>query len=958
MTRMRPTVPVRNPFPPYTPPTITPTPNPRQNFRPVRIPTPTRSEPRTVTLTGAQGNVPLAYGRQRLGGEILFAHSQENIVLWLVVGLCRGEVDSFVSLTVNDKPAASYSPSLELNYWFHRGEAGQVVDPNLAAVLPSWNEPLAGICYGVVRLVVADGRWPSLPPQMQWEFKGLKCYDLANLAGPKVYSENLWVQDYNYMRHADGGALPEAAIHTADWITAAAVANEAMSDASKRYEYHALITDDVSVDDTLQQFCVAGDGYRYLDGEKYRLFLDRPAASSATLTDADLLRQAYSIERDDPFAKPNHVVVNFTDEADAWNEKPLPEEQKTAAAASGAEDLITATYNLPGIHRRGQARRKAIFFLNNLVFDAVLRRTARATGVSLLPGAVVTADLKAKGIVQDFRVIPVTKNPDHTYEVELLEYNAARYSDTVVTDTSRIKSTFPDQFATPPWPGLVVTTGKATSDGAQTTTWETIPVRSTAMWGAAYWSQVNCGTVTLANLNNGAYAVKALDFNVAGESIVKLDLGVGNAKTFREVIVSTGGAGVDWYVEYSDNDSAWTSVGMFDGSGLGPHLVNAAGANPDAAYLRIVCAFANVGSHRYWRLRQTASTAVAADVAEIQFYEWLGEWPYADSVVLCASGDDPATASVASEVPAVKSIATQELGHYTLTITGLNGSGYSGSGSQSSQLHVLSQAGLLGYGVAQEYSMAFMAQASTTGWAPDYLLHGQGALTLANGANNDVAVPSTVTLLRVTGPTGAFSLSGIVAKDGTNNTDEGGRLFVLVNASSQVMTLTHDATSTAANRLSCPDATDFTVASGRRVLLSYDSAASRWLVLPLSTATGDMTLAGAQTVTGEKTFTGNVKVGSSGVALKAILSFTSALDFFSTAEGGITQANISATGVASGDIIMGMDWYGYQFSNPGWYILGAFVASTNTITVIGINKTGGTNNPASTNITILVGDVT
>jgi hypothetical protein len=70
-----------------------------------------------------------------------------------------------------------------------------------------------------------------------------------------------------------------------------------------------------------------------------------------------------------------------------------------------------------------------------------------------------------------------------------------------------------------------------------------------------------------------------------------------------------------------------------------------------------------------------------------------------------------------------------------------------------------------------------------------------GAFAASNGANNNIALPSK-SFIRITGPTGAFSISGI-AKPA--NPD--GRVVILYNTTSQHMTITDDATSTAANRI-------------------------------------------------------------------------------------------------------------------------------------------------------------
>jgi len=101
-------------------------------------------------------------------------------------------------------------------------------------------------------------------------------------------------------------------------------------------------------------------------------------------------------------------------------------------------------------------------------------------------------------------------------------------------------------------------------------------------------------------------------------------------------------------------------------------------------------------------------------------------------------------------------------------------------------------------------------------------------LTLANGANSNVSLGTTAySFYRITGPTGAFSLNGLVPV-----TTADGQIVTLENTTSQTFTINHDVTSTAANRIYCPGATDL-VLSGQyaSVTLSYNKTQSRWIVI-------------------------------------------------------------------------------------------------------------------------------
>lgn len=99
-------------------------------------------------------------------------------------------------------------------------------------------------------------------------------------------------------------------------------------------------------------------------------------------------------------------------------------------------------------------------------------------------------------------------------------------------------------------------------------------------------------------------------------------------------------------------------------------------------------------------------------------------------------------------------------------------------------------------------------------------------VTAANGANNDVALQSNVTTLRLTGPTGAFSLSGLTG-------GVSGRRLDIISAVAQTLTITNDATSTAANRILTNTGADVvcTATENATVSLLYDGTVSRWRIV-------------------------------------------------------------------------------------------------------------------------------
>jgi hypothetical protein len=97
------------------------------------------------------------------------------------------------------------------------------------------------------------------------------------------------------------------------------------------------------------------------------------------------------------------------------------------------------------------------------------------------------------------------------------------------------------------------------------------------------------------------------------------------------------------------------------------------------------------------------------------------------------------------------------------------------------------------------------------------------ALALANGVNDDIAIGNH-SFVRITGPTGAFSISSL-------GTPYDGKIVTLLNTTAFAMTITNAAgTGTAANRIVTSTNANLVGTAGNQtsVTLIYDSTTTRW----------------------------------------------------------------------------------------------------------------------------------
>lgn len=97
-------------------------------------------------------------------------------------------------------------------------------------------------------------------------------------------------------------------------------------------------------------------------------------------------------------------------------------------------------------------------------------------------------------------------------------------------------------------------------------------------------------------------------------------------------------------------------------------------------------------------------------------------------------------------------------------------------------------------------------------------------LTLANGANTDLAIPAGGNIFYVSGPSGAFNITGFAG--GVD-----GRIIEIINLVAQNMTFTHQATSAAGNQITTLTGSDVATTAAGYGKLYYDGTTSKWILL-------------------------------------------------------------------------------------------------------------------------------
>lgn len=124
-------------------------------------------------------------------------------------------------------------------------------------------------------------------------------------------------------------------------------------------------------------------------------------------------------------------------------------------------------------------------------------------------------------------------------------------------------------------------------------------------------------------------------------------------------------------------------------------------------------------------------------------------------------------------------------------------------------------------------SGTFSGDITTTGTVnTGGLVTNEQAVVMANGANSNVSLNAGTTVVRITGPTGVFNITGFTG--GTS-----GRILYVYSTVSQTLTWTNDATSTASNRILTQTGADVACNTSEvtSAVLVYDGTSSRWRVM-------------------------------------------------------------------------------------------------------------------------------
>ncbi|MBP3958332.1 hypothetical protein J8F10_24045 [Gemmata sp. G18] len=343
---------------------------------------------RSVTVRSSVESHKIVYGRARVSGPLVFAHTarginflgdavdRDNAFLHLVIPLAGHEVDSIGDIYLNDEVvpldgngwASSGSYFTEGNAWVrvlkYTGAADQVASTELIHECPSlWTEAhrLRGIAYIYVRLQYSIDVFPNGIPNISAVVDGKKLYDPRT--GLTVWSDNaaLCIRDYLTADYGFGCEADE--IDDSYFIAAANVCDESVTLASgstqARYTCNGVADTATAPLENLQQLVTSLAGaVTYVQGafRCHAAAYDTPAGSITTAIMAGPLQMVARAPRKDLF---NAVKGTFVDPDQNWQPTDFPAVTNSTYQAQDNGEQIVRDIELPFTNHPVAAQRIA-----------------------------------------------------------------------------------------------------------------------------------------------------------------------------------------------------------------------------------------------------------------------------------------------------------------------------------------------------------------------------------------------------------------------------------------------------------------------------------------------------------------------------------------------------------------------------------------------------------------------
>lgn len=570
---------------------------------------------RILTIPNPAGtNLPIIYGKARVGGSMIYRFTND-LRFVAIYAICHGPINSITNIKIDGKTPEELSLALDSQYWVRTGTASQTYPALLNAYEDQWVSNLPGIAHVIVIFKAPTERIPAVDvTQFQCDVEGMLVRDPrtdATLVN-RYYRENpaLCLADLLTSKRY-GGGIADANVDWSGSVTDSAnfcdVDIDASASVKKRFRLGLAIREAMPLEEAVDLIRAHGQLFVAYNSGKYQVIADQAqSVSGITFTDDNLL-PGCSMRVKGSAEVPTEVIVKFINTNDEYKDGTAKTVHPDIAA--GTKESLPKTYSLPGCPTYDQAKRTANWIYNRNALDKEFTLHTNADGARVLPGNVIEVTSTELNLSAQKILVTNTRPNGSGWTIWGEIYDASAYSDTIENETAVTTPLLPSPYDTPP--DVIGIEGGIY--------WSLPEYRLDGPYGSSYWTATNLNLYDGTKVNDEDIAVKAFDWNVINASDLKFDAGAGVTKRIREIRVYTTAYAGDPIYEYSDDGSIWTAVTpTYSGSF----------ATETTGVTCTVKQFADNGTHRYWRLRKSDTSAQNTSFNEVAFSEYNGPFPY------------------------------------------------------------------------------------------------------------------------------------------------------------------------------------------------------------------------------------------------------------------------------------------------------------------------------------------
>ena len=406
-----------------------------------------RSNATAQKQVGGHGTlIQVHYGLRTIGARVgaMISHAGRFLML-CVWG--EGEIDAIEQVYVNNEAIGS---GIEATHYL--GTASQTADPWLVAAFAAagqiYTDTLPNIAYSVLRL---RARANVGFPEVSARIRGRKV--AASSGGTPAYSRTPAYLIADFIESARYGM--GASVNWDD-VAALAARNNDTVGGEVRHQLSVSIDSSSPCEDWLKTLCDYASASAVKEGGTYRLILDAPGSSVATIDKSGIVGGTLTWDRRAPHGAPSVVEVGYTDTSTVpW--KDASAFVYAPGADTGAVERRVAAVRKLGIQRYSEAYRYGVQLLNGFTTsDLTIRFQAFDEAIANLPGDVITVDVTPFE-EKLFRIVSLEPASAQLWNLVAVEYDPAKWSDAVVAGPTTLDTTLPSPLVVTAPSGLSVT---------------------------------------------------------------------------------------------------------------------------------------------------------------------------------------------------------------------------------------------------------------------------------------------------------------------------------------------------------------------------------------------------------------------------------------------------------------------------------------------------------------------